>query len=658
MNDVRQSASAAATETTRSGPVTWIVLGAAVIAVLYYGQIVLVPLSIAIILSFVLSPVIRSLRRWYVPRSLAVILSVFLSALVMLAISVYAVFQVERIVAEVPRYEHTLSRKVVRIVRITGESGIFKKVSATLGRLEKNIAEAEKKTAQDAKPQGNSQRNTKSDGPAIAPIEVVLRNRNSSLLSTVSMASSWILPPLLTLAAVFLFLTFILFQREDLRDRAIRLFGSGDLERTTTTIDDAAKRLSKFLLAQTIINFSYGIVIGIALWAIGVPNAPLWGVLAFLMRYVPFIGSFIAAIPPLLLATAVDPGWSMFWWTLALFAIGEPVMGNIVEPVIQGQTTGMSPLAIVLAAAFWTLLWGPVGLLLAIPLTLCLVVLGRNIEKLEFFEIALGDKPALTPEESFYQRLLAGDADEISDQAEKQLEDISLLTYYDTVARAGLSMAYNNAEEGDLNKERQARIKESVDIIIDNLLDYSTETPDKRDGKLAGLSRRETSGKDGEADDFEDADLPVVGDDECFRKWKQDQSVICLPAHNQIDFAAAELLSHLLNVHGIGSCAIAPDFSQFRTMTGNHADHVKRVVIVSLIRPSNYHRLRFIARRVRRSLPGIPIAICLLSTEQIVAMDKTMLDVPNVQIATSFRDMLTTVIDPLLQTDSSAVSAA
>src|SRR6185503_4903866 len=179
------------------------------------------------------------------------------------------------------------------------------------------------------------------------------------------------------------------------------------------------------------INAAFGIIIGVGLWMIGVPSPVLWGVLAMLMRFVPFIGSFIAAACPLMLAAAVDPGWSMFLWTLALYAISEPIMGSVIEPLVQSHRTGLSPLAIVLAAAFWTLLWGPIGLLLAIPLTVVLVVLGRHVERLEFLNVVLGDSPPLSPPERFYQRMLAGDPAEAVEQAEKFIKDRPLVDYYD-----------------------------------------------------------------------------------------------------------------------------------------------------------------------------------------------------------------------------------
>ena len=184
-------------------------------------------------------------------------------------------------------------------------------------------------------------------------------------------------------------------------------------------MDDAAKRLSRYFLMQLAINTLFGCIVAVGLFFIGVPSAGLWGILAMLMRFVPYVGSYVSAAVPLLLAAAIDPGWSLVLWTAALFLVGELAMGQIVEPLAYGRSSGLSPLAVIVAAIFWGWLWGPIGLILAMPLTLCLVVLGRHVDRLEFLDVLFGDRPALTPVESFYQRMLAGDVPETLDNAEQ-----------------------------------------------------------------------------------------------------------------------------------------------------------------------------------------------------------------------------------------------
>ncbi len=285
-----------------------------------------------------------------------------------------------------------------------------------------------------------------------------------------------ILSPLATLGIVFVVAVFALLQREDLRDRLIRLVGSDDLHRTTLAIDDGGRRLSKYFITQLSINTAFGVVVGIGLFFIGVPNPVLWGILSALLRFVPYVGSFIAAVLPLGLAAAVEPGWSMVLWTAALYVVVEGVTGQVIEPMVYGHSTGLSPFSVV-AAIFWSWLWGPVGLILSTPLTLCLVVMGRHVKRLEFLDVLLGDQPALTPVESFYQRILAGDADETEDHAELLLKECSLSTYYDEVAVKGLQMAAEDARRGTLDEEKLEKVKSTVNALVQSLAGHDDAQP-------------------------------------------------------------------------------------------------------------------------------------------------------------------------------------
>jgi AI-2E family transporter len=263
---------------------------------------------------------------------------------------------------------------------------------------------------------------------------------------------------------------FILLQRRDLR--FIGLIGSDDLHRTTQALDDAANRLSRYFLALTGINAAFGVAIGLGLSLIGVPNPILWGIVGAVLRFVPYAGAFIAAAIPLALAAAVDPGWSMVAETALLFVAVEGVIGQVVEPQLFGHTTGMSPLAIIVAAGFWTLIWGAPGLLLSTPITACLVVLGRHVESLNFIEMLLGDKPPLSPVQSFYQRILASDPDEVTFQAESLLKEMTLLDYYEQIALPALALAQTDVARGVMDRGRQVEICESVERVVADLADH------------------------------------------------------------------------------------------------------------------------------------------------------------------------------------------
>ena len=248
-----------------------------------------------------------------------------------------------------------------------------------------------------------------------------------------------LLAPLATAGLVVIFVIFVLLEREDLRDRFIKLAGAGDLQKSTQAINDAAARVSRYLLMQLVVNLTYGIPIGIALYFIGVPNAVLWGLLAAVLRFVPYLGPFLAALFPIALAIAVDPGWTMLFWVVGLFLMAELVSNNVIEPWLYGSSTGLSSLAIIMAAIFWTTLWGPVGLFLATPLTVCLVVIGRYVPQLEFLGVLLGSDPVLAPEERLYQRLLAGNLEEAVEMAEDYVDEHSSREFYDNVGHPGPS---------------------------------------------------------------------------------------------------------------------------------------------------------------------------------------------------------------------------
>ena len=260
-------------------------------------------------------------------------------------------------------------------------------------------------------------------------------------------------------------------------DRAHPSGRSGDLQRTTAALDDAASRLSRLFLNQLLINTGFGLLIGAGLWLIGIPSAVLWGILATVLRFVPYIGSIIAAAFPLALAVAVDPGWSMLAWTAVLFFAVEPAIGQIVEPMVYGRSTGVSPVAVVVSATFWTALWGPIGLVLATPLTVCLVVLGRHVERLAFLDVMFGDRPALSPAEIFYQRMLAGDPAEATEKAEEFLKERSLSSYYDEVAIKGLQLAQVDLDRDALDQSRLVRIRDTVLEFANDLSDQNDQEP-------------------------------------------------------------------------------------------------------------------------------------------------------------------------------------
>ncbi|MGI4977264.1 MAG: AI-2E family transporter, partial [Janthinobacterium lividum] len=368
-------------------------VGVVVVAALYLAREVLIPITLSILLSFVLAPLVRLLRRLHLPRVLAVILSVVLALGTILMLGGLIGLQVATLADGLPQYQTTIEHKVdsARAMTVGRMNTLLARIGPALGGATPPAARPARGDAPAAPPAPPPAQGKGTDAaptvvevqpPAVSPMELARRY------------ASPVLAPLETLGVVFIVAIFVLMQQEDLRDRLIRLFGSSDLHRTTLALDDAGSRLSRYFLTQLCINASFGVIIGLGLLLIGVPSPILWGTLGALLRFVPYVGSLIAAVLPVALAAAVDPGWSMAGCTLALFVVTEGVMGQVVEPLLYGHSTGLSPIAVVVVAIFWSWLWGPIGLILSTPLTLCLVVLGRHVKRLEFFDVLLGDRPA------------------------------------------------------------------------------------------------------------------------------------------------------------------------------------------------------------------------------------------------------------------------
>ena len=431
-----------------------------------------------------------------------------------------------------------------------------------------------------------------------------------------------VVEPLSTTAIVLIVSIFILLQREDLRDRMIRLFGSSDLHRTTLAMNDAARRLSRYLVTQLAVNTAFGVIIATGLAFIGIPSPVMWGVLGALLRFVPYIGAPLSAVMPLTLAAAIDPGWSRLLWTASLYLVVEPIMGQAVEPLLYGRSTGLSPFAVVVAATFWTWLWGPIGLILSTPLTLCLVVLGRHVARLEFLDVLLGDRPALTSVESFYQRMLAGDPDEVYDHAEILLKQRSLSSYYDDVALKGLRLAVIDADRGVLTPGHLERIRASIQSLIEDLDDYEDLRPPQAAADEPPLrptrtwmSRRilpPTGLAAGEP-------RPCAGVARCGAG-----AVHCRPGVAG-RCRVATMLVQLLDKRGLAS-RVVPHAATARAAIGKlDMGGVAMVCISCLDLSGSVSHLRYMVRRLRWRLPpDVPILVGLWPDEEEVLQDERL----------------------------------
>ena len=520
------------------------ILAAIIVMVLYFGREIIIPIALAILLSFVLAPLVGLLQRVRIPRGLAVVSVVMIAFAVIFAMGSLLATQLAQLAGDLPRYQSTISEKIQSFRETTAGRGTLERASGMLKDLSKELDKP--KEAATALGAGAS---PKAAPPKPVPVEV-LQPDPGALQSLQSLISP-LLHPLATTGIIVIFVIFILLQREDLRNRLIRLAGSHDLQRTTAALDDAASRLSRLFLIQLLVNGSFGVVIGIGLWLIGVPSAILWGILAGVLRFVPYIGAFIAAAFPLALAVAVDPTWSMLLWTVALFVVVEPIVGHVIEPMVYGHSTGLSPVAVVASATFWTALWGPIGLVLATPLTVCLVVLGRHVERLEFLDVMFGDRPALSPPEIFYQRMLAGDPTEASEKAEEFLKERSLSSYYDEVALKGLQLAQADAERGALDRERHDQRSEtrSANSPVTFRNRKTVRLP-----KLNSTTDAEaTSAVETVAEDAPYENLPILSKEDLPPEWQGQHPVLCVAGQSLIDEAAAIMLGQLSTAHGLSA---------------------------------------------------------------------------------------------------------
>ncbi|MDB5686242.1 MAG: tqsA 2, partial [Rhizorhabdus sp.] len=375
------------------------VIGAIVVTALYFGRGVLIPIALSILLSFLLAPAVAGLRRLRFPRVAAVVVAVSLALGAITVTGTILFSQAATLAEDAPVYAEGIAEKASRL------RSMFEDKFAFLVRESPDGGSGHLRAREARRSNSEALERRAADTEAI-PVEV--HDPPPSALQQMIAIASPAVGPIETTLIVLILSVFILIQRNDLRDRLVRLLGPADLHRTTIALDDGAKRLSRYFLSQFAVNCAFGAVIWVGLFLLGVPSPGLWGILAGLLRFVPYVGSLIALIGPLALAAAVDPGWTMMIGVVALFAIVEPLVGYVLEPLLYGRSTGLSPISVVVAAIFWTWLWGGLGLILSMPLTLMLVALGRHIPAFAFFDILLGDRPALSAPETFYQRILVG----------------------------------------------------------------------------------------------------------------------------------------------------------------------------------------------------------------------------------------------------------
>lgn len=504
-----------------------VVLATVIVGTLYLAREILMPLTAAVLLAFVLTPLVQLFRRAHLPRAVAVIAAVAVALGLVSVAGVFLVSQVGALADDLPQYQGTIQAKVGDVAHLS--DSLTSELKARVGLATPPVAAPARTAAQTRRGGAVGAPATPIPGPPAAKPALTAWELFQRVVAPT-------LKPFATAGLIFVVAIFTLLQQGDLRDRLIRLVGSSDLHRTTLALDDAGARLSRYFASQFVVNASFGVVVALGLHLIGLPHSLLFGALAAVLRYIPYVGTLTSAVISAAMAAAVDPGWALLVWTLVLFVAADLVTGQLVEPLLYGHSTGLTPVSIVVAAVFWTWLWGPIGLVLSTPLSLCLLVLGRHVPRLSFFEVILGDSAPLSPVEICYQRLLGGNGDDALQQANDLLKTMSLTDYYDTVALNALLTAARDAQRGSVTRRQLATVRATAE------------------GLIAALSSR--------ADTIQPAEKATRAETKAAAKAVQAPrglSVRCLAGPGPLDTLSAMIVCQVLSKQGFDASLETPE---------------------------------------------------------------------------------------------------
>ena len=553
---------------------TGTVVGVVLVSCLYWAQTVFIPVALAVFLTFLLAPLITALQRRGLRRLPSVILVVTLAAAVLGGVVWLVTAEVTSLAGEVPKYTDNILVKV-KWLRHLGQGSVTSRLEKMIRDItgEWNLAPANQE-AEDR------------DKPAVAasekPTTVVLEPESPTWLTRMPALLTSLLETLGGLALALVLVVFMLLKREDLRNRLIRLVSQGQITVMTKALDDAGQRISRFLLMQLIVNATVGLSVGIGLLALGVQYAFLWGFLAAVFRYIPYIGVWIAALPPILLSLAMFEGWAKPLLVVGLFLTIELLASNVAEPRLYGRSIGVSEVALLVAAAFWAFLWGPIGLVLSSPLTVCLVVLGKYVPPLKFLDVILGDEPPLDAHLTFYQRLLARDQDEATQLVLAQAKASSSEQVYDDFLVPALNYAKRDRERDDLTELDEESVLQAVREILEDLGE-----------------RREVITRAEEAIHAEargNASAPIA------------LRILACPARDQADRLALEMLRQVLD-----PAKWVVEIAAVETMTADLvaqvAEQAPALVCIGALPPGGLAHTRYLCKKLRARFPKVKIVV-------------------------------------------------
>lgn len=547
------------------------------VAALYFARSVLIPLALAILLAFLLRPLVNWMQRCHLGRTGPVVLSVLLAICLFGGVGWVVFDQAMNLAAQLPEYQATISKKIeairgVRSAKLDEAAATVKALGNELSsKMAKNPPPSEKK---------ETPRRKFSETPAATaehPLPVEIVPKHDAISSLRSFAGP-LITPMFTILIVVVFTAFILLRREDLRARLFTLTGLNRIHLTTQAFDEATQRVGRFLLIQSFVNVTYGASFGTVLYFVGVPHALLWGVLSAVLKFIPYVGNLIGAGMPILLSFAVFDGWERPLIVVGAFLVIEITTTYFIEPLLYGSQTGVSSLAILVAAIFWAALWGPVGLLLSTPLTVCIVVVGHYIPQLEFLSVLLGDKGALAPEVQLYQNLLNNDRDGIKRILDAYLKEKSITDLYDCVLLPVLTFVEKDGRDAALGDPRERYLLGTLKDLVEEL---SLEKEDARSGR----SRPEPAPA---APPHEKLDVSIIG-------------ISCVPARGEADEIAGIMLGDLLTRAGYDAHVIA--MGPLDDMIEELSEQASHIIYVSALPPFSISHLRRLAKKLHNRFP-------------------------------------------------------
>ena len=565
-----------------------------VIAILYLAREVLIPLALAALLSFLLAPAVKRLERWRLNRVSATAVVVLLSFSLIGGIAWVTAGQVVNLASRLPEYKDNIQHKLRALQPPSG--GTWSRATDALKDLGREF-EAGSQVSES----GKAGRAPSPAGPAAGeespPQPVVVVASTARPMERMGDLLEPLLAPLATTAAVIIFTVLMVLRREDLRDRLIRLIGQGQINTTTQALEDAARRVSRYLAMQLLINTAYGIPVGIALYFIGIPNAALWGLLAIVLRFIPYIGAWIAAAIPILLAFAISDGWELVAWTAGVYLALELLTNNVLEPWLYGASTGLSSIAVMAAAIFWTWLWGPIGLLLATPMTVILVVMGRYIPQLAYLSIVLGDEPVLTPETRYYQRLLAMDLEEAAELAEDYADAHGLPALFEEVLIPALILAEQDRHQGSLDEKHERFLFDGTRRILEE----AAPRPAASEPARNSLPAEDLLGVQPTLDLGSSPAAPTPP--------KPVGAPVCvLPARDEADEIAGAMLAQLLE-RDLRRAELFPSKWLVGEMVDQVIEQGAAIVCISAIPPFAGTHARYLCKRLRAQCPDVKIVV-------------------------------------------------